>query len=50
MAPYLIGIAGPSGSGKSELSRRLAKRLNAPVISMDSYYKELGHLWLAERA
>lgn len=50
MAPYLIGIAGPSGSGKSELSRRLAKRLNAPVISMDSYYKELGHLSLAERA
>ncbi len=50
MAPYLIGIAGPSGSGKSELSRRLAKRLHAPVISMDSYYKELGHLSLAERA
>ena len=50
MASYLIGIAGPSGSGKSELSRRLAKRLRAPVISMDSYYKELGHLSLAERA
>ena len=50
MAAYLIGIAGRSGSVKSELSRRLAKRLHAPVISMDSYYKELGHLSLAERA
>ncbi len=50
MGTYLIGIAGPSGSGKSELSRRLAQRLHAPVISMDSYYRELHHLTLAERA
>jgi uridine kinase len=50
MATFLIGIAGPSGSGKSELSRRLAQRLNAPVISMDSYYRELHHLTLEERA
>jgi uridine kinase len=50
MPPYLIGIAGPSGSGKSELSRRLSQRLQAPVISMDSYYRELSHLTVAERA
>jgi uridine kinase len=50
MATYLIGIAGPSGSGKSELSRRLAQRLGAPVISMDSYYRALNHLTIAERA
>jgi uridine kinase len=50
MATFLIGIAGPSGSGKSELSRRLAQRLQAPVISMDSYYRPLNHLTLAERA
>jgi uridine kinase len=50
MATFLIGIAGPSGSGKSELSRRLAQRLQAPVISMDSYYRPLNHLTLTERA
>lgn len=50
MATYLIGIAGPSGSGKSELSRRLAQRLSAPVISMDSYYRALNHLTVEERA
>ncbi|MCA2970081.1 MAG: uridine kinase [Acidobacteriaceae bacterium] len=50
MMVILIGIAGPSGSGKSELARRLARRLAAPVISMDSYYRDLPHLTPAERA
>ncbi len=50
MATLLIGIAGPSGSGKSELSRRLAQRLQAPVISMDSYYRELNDMSMEERA
>jgi uridine kinase len=50
MAPYLIGIAGPSGSGKTELSRFLARELNAPILAVDSYYADLAHLPLAERA
>jgi uridine kinase len=48
--PYLIAIAGPSCSGKSELSRSLQQELRAPVLGLDSYYLELAHLPLAERA
>ena len=46
----MIGIAGPSCSGKSELARRLAQQLSAPVMSLDSYYIDLAHLPLEERA
>ncbi len=48
--PYLIGVAGPSGAGKTELARRLAALLSAPIISLDSYYRELAHLPWEERA
>ena len=48
--PYLIGIAGPSCSGKSEVSRRLAVALQASSLSLDSYYRDLSHLTLEERA
>lgn len=34
----LIGVAGGSGAGKSALVERLARRLAAPVIDLDSYY------------
>lgn len=47
---YLIGIAGPSGAGKSYLARHLAQRLNAPVLALDHYYRDLSHLSLQERA
>lgn len=46
----MIGIAGASCSGKTELARQLAARLDAPVVSIDSYYRELSHLSLEERA
>jgi uridine kinase len=46
---YLVGIAGPSGSGKTELARALAESLDAPLISVDSYYRDLAHLTLEER-
>lgn len=50
VSPCLIGIAGPSGAGKSELARRLAERLHAPVLSLDSYYRDLSHLEFSQRA
>src|SRR5271167_2657311 len=47
---YLIGIAGPSGAGKSYLARHLADRLQAPVLTLDHYYRDLSHLPLEERS
>jgi uridine kinase len=48
--PWLIGIGGPSCSGKSEGARRLARILRAPMLALDAYYRTLGHLPLEERA
>jgi uridine kinase len=48
--PYCIAIAGGSGSGKSWLTNHLAGRLPATVIALDSYYRDLSALPLAERA
>jgi uridine kinase len=50
MRPYLIGIAGPSGSGKTEIARRLAYMLDAPILSLDHYYRDASHLPFEERA
>ena len=47
---YLIGIAGPSGAGKSYLARHLADYLDAPVLALDRYYRDLSHMPLEERA
>lgn len=49
----IIGIAGASGSGKSLLAKTLVDELGSDrvvVISEDSYYKDLSHLSLEERA
>lgn len=48
--PRIIGIAGASGSGKTFLARHIAASIGAPVLSIDSYYCELGHISLEERA
>src|SRR5437660_7150465 len=48
--PFLIAIAGPSCSGKSTLARELASALPATIFTLDSYYHDLSHLSLAERA
>jgi uridine kinase len=47
---YLIGIAGPSGAGKTYLARRLAAALHAKVVALDRYYRDLSHLSFEERA
>lgn len=47
---HLIGIAGPSGAGKSYLARHLAQHLQAPVLPLDHYYRDLSHLPLEDRS
>ena len=49
-SPHLIGIAGPSCAGKSELAGWLAARLNAPVLNLDHYYVDMAELTIEERA
>lgn len=48
--PLLIGIAGPSCAGKTELATRLADVLAAPILALDVYYRDLAHLPFEERA
>ncbi len=48
--PRLIGIGGPSCSGKTELARWLSARLEAQVLNLDHYYIDLSHLPLEVRA
>lgn len=48
--PYLIGVAGPSCAGKTELSRHLARVLDATLLPLDCYYRDLGQLTLEQRA
>ncbi|BDC49765.1 hypothetical protein F183_A20810 [Bryobacterales bacterium F-183] len=51
MKPFLIGIAGRSGAGKSEIARQLASWLpgNPSVVSLDSYYFAMDDVPLEER-
>ena len=52
MKPFLIGIAGGTGSGKTTVARRIYESLHldaAVFIDQDAYYRELGHLPLEER-
>ncbi|MCU0227476.1 MAG: uridine kinase [Bryobacterales bacterium] len=46
----VIGIAGASGSGKSCLAQGVAAALEAPILALDAYYRDLAHLPLEERA
>lgn len=42
--PYIIGVAGNSGSGKTSVSQRIIQELNQPwtvILSFDNFYKEL---------
>jgi uridine kinase len=50
MKPRLLGIAGPSCSGKTELARWLSRQTGAHILNLDHYYKGLAHLPLEVRA
>ena len=50
MKPRLLGIAGPSCSGKTELARWLSRGTGAHILNLDHYYKDLAHLPLEVRA
>ena len=45
----MVAIAGASGSGKSTLAAELARSLGGIHFSLDTYYRDLGHLTLTER-
>jgi uridine kinase len=50
MRPHILGIAGPSSSGKSELANQLARRLpGTAIIGLDSYYRGMEDIPLADR-
>jgi len=52
MKPFIVGVAGGSGSGKSTVARNLAQALHAEsvaFIDMDAYYLNFEHVALAER-
>src|SRR5579883_149479 len=50
MRPHIIGIAGPSSSGKTELSRQLVRKLpGTTIVSLDSYYRGMEEIPLEER-
>jgi uridine kinase len=48
--PHLIGIAGPSGAGKTFLAEHLVRELkDAVILPIDAYYPDLGHISFDER-
>jgi uridine kinase len=50
LKPHIIGIAGASCSGKTELSRQLAARVpGTSIVSLDSYYRGMGEIPLEDR-
>jgi uridine kinase len=50
MKPHIVGIAGPSSSGKTELARQLALKLpGTAIVSLDSYYRGMEEIPLEER-
>src|SRR5512133_92250 len=50
MRAHIIGIAGPSSSGKTELSRQVSRRLpGTSIVSLDSYYRGMEEIPLEER-
>lgn len=51
--PVIVGICGGTGSGKTTLTKAIVERLgeeHVSLISHDSYYRDLQHLTVEERA
>lgn len=51
--PYVIGIAGGSGSGKTTVIRKILEKINAEnaiILQHDWYYKDNPHLSLHDRS
>ena len=48
--PLMLAVAGASGSGKTTLAAELARTLGGLHFSLDTYYRDLSHLPMAERA
>lgn len=48
-SPYIIAIAGPSCSGKTELAKAVADEFSASVLVLDSYYRDLAKISPSER-
>ncbi len=50
--PFIIGVAGGSGSGKTTVARKIAEQLaeSVVVIEQDAYYRDQSHLSMEERA
>jgi uridine kinase len=50
MRAHIIGIAGPSSSGKTALAYQTAQRLSGtPIVSLDSYYRGMEEIPLEQR-
>jgi len=47
--PVMLAVVGASGSGKTTLADELARTLHGIHFSLDSYYRDLGHLDWEER-
>ena len=50
--PFIVGIAGGTGAGKTILARAIADHINSKnvvIIQYDSYYKDRSHLPASER-
>ena len=52
MLPYIVGVAGGTGSGKTTVARRIAEALPAEMVTIlehDAYYLDRGDLSYEER-
>lgn len=49
MQTHFVPIAGGTGSGKTTLARAVAAQIQAPIISIDDYYRPLDHMTFEER-